>query len=257
MATTIHPTAILHPGAQLGEDVTVGPYCVIGPNVKIGDGSTLQSHALLDGHTTLGKRCEIFPFACVGMKTQDLKYAGGTTYLEIGDETVIREYASIHLGTRDGEATRVGSNCLIMSHCHVAHGCVVGNHVIMSSGSMIAGEVLVEDMAILGGKCGVHQFCRIGTMAMIAGMASIRQDAPPYMIVDEFPAVAKAPNIVGLQRRGLSNEVRTAIKDAFRILYREGLNRTQALERIQYEVADLPEIKHLVEFYKTSQRGVL
>ncbi|MCL1887932.1 MAG: acyl-ACP--UDP-N-acetylglucosamine O-acyltransferase [Kiritimatiellaeota bacterium] len=253
----IHPTAIIHPGAQLGENVTVGPYCVIGPNVKIGDGTTLISHAVVDGHATVGKRCEIYPFACVGMKTQDLKYAGGTTCLEIGDETVIREYTNIHLGTKDGEATRVGSHCLIMSHCHIAHGCVVGNHVIMSSAAMIAGEVVVEDMAILGGKCGVHQFCRIGTMSMVGGMASVTQDIPPYMLIDGNPAAVRAPNIVGLQRRGFSPEARSAIKDAFRLLYREGLNRTQALERIQYEVADLPEIRHLTGFFKASQRGVL
>jgi len=258
MANNIHPTAIIQNGAQLGDNVTVGPYCVIGPDVKIGDGTTLLSHVVIDGHTAIGKRCEIFPFACVGMKTQDLKYAvGNITYVEIGDDTVIREYATIHLGTKDGEATKVGSNCLIMSHCHVAHGCVLGNHVIMSSAAMIAGEVSIEDYAILGGKCGVHQFCRIGTHAMVGGMASIRQDVPPYMIVDGNPAETQAPNSVGLQRRGFSAESRAALKDAFRILYREGLNRTQAIERIQYEVVDLPEIQRLVAFYKTSQRGVL
>jgi len=254
---TIHPTAILHPSAQLGDNITVGPYCVVGPDVKIGDGATLMSHVVVDGHTTLGKRCEVFPFACVGMKTQDLKYAGGTPFVEIGDDTVLREYATVHLGTRDGEVTRVGSKCLIMAYCHVSHGCVLGNQVILSAGAMLAGEVFVEDMAILGGKCGVHQFCRIGAMAMVGGMSSIRQDVPPYMIAEGNPATTQGPNIVGLQRRGLSQEVRSAIKDAFRLLYREGLNRSQALERIQYEVADLPEIKHLVEFYKASQRGVL
>ncbi len=253
----IHPTAIVHDGAQLAGDVTVGPYCIIGPNVKIGDGTTLISHVVIDGHTTIGRRCEIYPFACIGMKTQDLKYAGGTTYVEVGDDTVLREYVTIHLGTKDGEVTRVGSGCLIMSYCHIAHGCVVGNQVIMSSAAMIAGEVFIEDKAIVGGKAGVHQFCRIGTMSMTGGCASVRQDVPPYMIVDGNPAATQAPNIIGMQRRGLSQETRTAVKDAFRILYREGLNRTQALERIQYEVADCPEIQHLVEFYKTSQRGVL
>ena len=257
MANTIHPTAIVHANARLGDNVTIGPYCVIGPDVKIGDGSTLISHVVIDGHTTLGQRCEVFPFACIGMKTQDLKYAGGTTYVEVGDDTVLREYVTIHLGTKDGEVTRVGSHCLIMSYCHIAHGCVVGNHVIMSSAAMIAGEVFVEDWAILGGKCGVHQFCRIGTFAMVAGMGSIRQDVPPYMIVDGNPGVTQAPNVIGLQRHGISQEVRTAIKDAFRILYREGLNRTQALERIQYDVPDFPEIQHLIEFYKASTRGVI
>jgi len=257
MSAKIHPTAIIHNGARLGDNVTVGPYCIIGPDVKIGDGATLISHVVVDGHTTIGQRCEIYPFACIGMKTMDLKYAGGAVYVEVGDDTVLREYVTVHLGTKDGEVTRVGSNCLIMSYCHVSHGCVVGNHVIMSAASMIAGEVVIEDMAILGGKCGVHQFCRIGTMAMVAGMASLRQDAPPYMIVDGNPAATQAPNVVGLQRRGLPQETRSAIKDAFRLLYREGLNRSQAIERIQYEVTDCPEIRHLVEFYKASERGVV
>ena len=255
--SNIHPTAIIHAGAQLGENVTVGPYCVVGPCVKIGDGATLVSHVVMDGRTTIGRRCEVFPFACIGMKTQDLKYAGGATYVEVGDDTVLREYATIHLGTKDGEVTRVGSKCLIMSYCHIAHGCVVGNEVIMSSAAMIAGEVTIEDKAIVGGKAGVHQFCRIGAMAMVGGMASVMQDVPPYMLVEGNPAATRAPNIVGLQRRGFSDEARAAIKDAFRLLYREGLNRSQAIERIQYEVADLPEIRHLVAFYKSSSRGVI
>ena len=207
--------------------------------------NNIHSTAIIQNGAQLGDNVTVGPYCVIG---PDVK---------IGDDTVIREYATIHLGTKDGEATRVGSNCLIMSHCHVAHGCVLGNHVIMSSAAMIAGEVIVEDMAILGGKCGVHQFCRIGTLAMIAGMTSIRQDAPPYMIIDGNPGAAQAPNMVGLQRRGFSAETRSIIKDAFRLLYREGLNRSQAIERIQYEVPDCPEIKHLIEFYKSSQRGVL
>lgn len=255
--TNIHPTAIVHPNARLGDNVTIGPYCVIGEHVTLGDNTNLMSHVVIDGRTTIGQRCEIFPFACLGMKTQDLKYAGGTVYVEVGDDTVIREYVTINLGTKDGEVTRVGNKCLIMSYCHLAHGCVVGNEVIMSGNSMLAGEVIVEDKAIIGGKAGVHQFCRIGTMSMTGGCATVRQDVPPYMIVDGNPAATQAPNSIGLQRRGLSLETRTAIKDAFRILYRENLNRTQALERIQYEVQDCPEVQHLINFYKTTQRGVL
>ena len=259
---TIHATAIVDPKAQLADTVEVGPYAIIGPDVKIGEGTVVQAHAYISGHTTIGRRCQIFPFACVGMKSQDLKYQeGDVTYVEIGDETVLREFSTVHLGTKLGEVTRVGSNCLIMAYCHVAHGCVVGNHVIMSNCASLAGEVIVEDYAILGGMSGVHQFCRIGTHAMVGGASKIRQDCPPYMISetteDGKGTCVRGPNIVGLQRRGFSKESRTALKEAFRLLYREGLNRSQALERISYEITGVPEVDSLVKFYRESSRGVL
>jgi UDP-N-acetylglucosamine acyltransferase len=256
---TIHPTAIIDSKAQLADDVEVGPFAVIGPDVKIGSGTVVQAHAYLSGHTTIGKKCEIFPFACVGMKTQDLKYhAGDVTYVEVGDETVLREFSTVHLGTKLGEVTKIGGKCLIMAYCHVAHGCTVGNEVIMSNGAMLAGEVSVGDHAIIGGMVGVHQFCRIGTHAMLGGAAKIFQDCPPFMITDTHGDETRVlgPNIVGLQRRGFGPEVRAALKEAYRILYREGLNRSQALERIRYEVVDLPEIKTLVDFYAATVRGV-
>ena len=255
----IHPTAIVDEKAQLAADVEVGPYAIVGPDVKIGEGTVVQAHAYVSGHTTIGKRCDIFPFACVGMKTQDLKFqVGDITYVEVGDETVLREFSTVHLGTKPGEVTRVGSRCLIMAYCHIAHGCVVGNDVIMSNAATLAGEVTIEDFAILSGFVGVHQFCRIGAHAMIGGTAKIRQDCPPYMVVDVDKGETRVvgPNIVGLQRRGFSAEVRSALKEAYKLIYREGLNRSQALERIKYEVADLPEIKYIVDFYANSKRGV-
>jgi len=255
----IHPTAIVDPKAQLDADVEVGAYATVGPDVKIGAGTVVQSHAYVVGHTTLGKRCEVFPFACVGMKTQDLKYqAGDVSFVEVGDETVLREFSTVHLGTRPGEVTRVGRRCLIMAYCHIAHGCAVGNDVIMANVTTLAGEVTIEDFAILGGMVGVHQFCRIGTHAMIGGATKIRQDCPPYMVTENTGSETRVlgPNIVGLQRRGFSAEARAALKEAYKLIYREGLNRTQALERIKYEVADLPEIRTLVEFYANSKRGV-
>ncbi len=256
---TIHPTAIIDSQAQLAADVQVGPYAIIGPDVKIGEGTVVQAHAYISGHTTIGRRCEIFPFACIGMKSQDLKYkAGDITYVEVGDDTVLREYSTVHLGTKPGEVTKVGSRCLIMGYCHVAHGCVVGSDVIMSNLATLAGEVQVADHAIIGGMSGIHQFCRIGTHAMVGGTTKIRQDCPPYMLTENAGGETRVlgPNIVGLQRRGFSAEVRAALKEAYRLLYREGLNRSQALERIKYEVEDLPEIRILVDFYATSQRGV-
>lgn len=256
---TIHPTAIVDAKAQLDADVEVGPYAIVGPDVKIGAGTVVQAHAYISGHTTLGKRCEIFPFACVGMKTQDLKFqAGDITYVEVGDQTVLREFSTVHLGTKPGEVTRIGSRCLIMAYCHVAHGCSVGNDVIMSNAATLAGEVVVEDFAIIGGMSGVHQFCRIGTHAMVGGAAKIRQDCPPYMVTESTGPDTRVlgPNIVGLQRRGFSEEVRSALKEAYKLIYREGLNRSQALERIKYEIAEIPEVKNLVDFYASSKRGV-
>lgn len=255
--TSIHPTAIVNPGAQIGENVTVGPYSVIGPHVRIGDGCELQSHVVVGGHTTLGRECKLFPFACVGMLTQDMKYAGGTTYVEIGDGTTLREFATVHTGTRDGEVTRVGKRCLIMAYCHVAHGCVLGNEVILSNATQLAGEVEVEDMAIIAGMTGVHQFCRIGTMAMVGACSRIGQDVPPYMLVAGETGTVRGPNVVGLQRRNVAPEVRAALKQAFKLLYREGLNRAQAVERIRAEVMDCYEIRHLTNFVEKSIRGIL
>lgn len=255
--TAIHPTAIIHPGARLGENVAVGPYSVIGPHVSIGDGSELQSHVVVDGHTAIGSRCRLFPFACIGMPTQDLKYAGGLTYAEIGDGTTLREFSTVHTGTREGEVTRVGQRCLIMAYSHVAHGCTVGNEVILSNNTQLAGEVQIEDMAIVAGMCGVHQFCRIGTLAMVGGSARITQDVPPYMLVAGDVAAVCGTNAIGLQRRNVAPEIRAALKQAYRLLYREGLNRTQAVERIRAEVPDCLEIRHLTNFIEQSTRGVL
>jgi UDP-N-acetylglucosamine acyltransferase len=256
---TIHPTAIVDAKAELAADVEVGPYAIVGPDVRIGEGVVLQAHAYVAGHTTIGKKCDVFPFACVGMKTQDLKYKeGDVTYVEIGDGTVLREFSTVHLGTKPGEVTRVGEGCLIMAYCHVAHGCKIGNDVIMSNGATLAGEVTVEDHAIIGGMTGIHQFCRVGMYAMVGGAAKVRQDCPPYMLTESIAGETRVagPNIVGLQRRGFSAEVRAALKEAYRLLYREGLNRSQAMERIKYEIESLPEIQRLVQFYAESQRGV-
>lgn len=257
--TNIHATALVDPQAQIAEGVEVGAYAMIGPNVKIGEGTVVQAHAYISGHTTIGKNCQIFPFACVGMKSQDLKYVeGDITYAEIGDNTVLREFSTIHLGTRPGEVTRVGSNCLIMAYCHVAHGCVVGNHVIMSNLATLAGEVKVDDYAIIGGMTGVHQFCRIGSYAMVGGATKVRQDCPPFMITESTSGDTRVlgPNIVGMQRHGFSSDARTVLKEAYRLLYRDGLNRGQALERIKLELDQTPEIVALVKFYADSQRGV-
>jgi UDP-N-acetylglucosamine acyltransferase len=255
----IHPTAIVDPKAELAEDVKVGAYAMIGPHVKIGAGTVVRQHANVEGYTTLGEKCEVFPFACIGMKCQDLKYVDGDiTYAEIGDRTVLREYSTVHLGTKPGEITKVGSDCLIMAYCHIAHGCKVGEHVIMSNLGTLAGEVTVEEYAIIGGVSAIHQFCRIGAHSMVAGGSKVRQDCAPFMLTDASNEVVKVlgPNIVGLKLRGYGAEVRSALKEAYRTIYREGLNRTQALDKIKYEMTETPELKMLIEFYQTSKRGV-
>ena len=255
----IHPSACVEDGAQLDADVEVGPFVHIGPNVKIGAGTRIAQGAIIDGHTTIGEQCQIFPYACVGMKTQDLKYQeGSVSYVEIGDRTVLREFSTVHLGTADGEKTIIGSDCLFMCYCHAAHGVILGNHVICSNSVQLAGDVHLQDYAIVGGCSASHQFCTVGTHAMVGGMVKIRQDVPPYMLCDMDGSSMKVigPNVVGLTRRGFSRDVIHALKDAHRLIYREGLNRTQALERVENDVEPFEEVKTLVSFYRHSTRGV-
>ena len=255
----IHQTAIVEDGAQLGADVAIGPYAHIGPNVKLGDGTTVGQGAIVDGHTTIGEKCQIFPYALIGMKTQDLKYKeGSVSFVEIGNRTVIREFATVHLGTADGEKTVIGDDCLFMAYCHAAHGVILGNHCICSNSVQLAGDVHLQDYAIVGGCSASHQFCTVGTHAMVGGMVKIRQDFPPYMLGDMSEGSLKiiGVNVVGLTRRGFSREVIHALKDAHRLIYREGLNRSQALERVENDIEPFEEIKKLVAFFLNSQRGV-
>ena len=255
----IHPTAIVEDGAQLGADVEIGPMAHIGPDVRLGDGVRVAQGAIVDGHTTIGAMCQIFPYACIGMKTQDLKYKDGSvSYVEIGNRTVIREFATVHLGTKDGEKTIIGDDCLFMAYCHAAHGVILGNHVICSNSVQLAGDVHVQDWAIIGGCSASHQFCTIGKHAMVGGMSKIRQDVPPYMLSDMTDGAMRVigPNVVGLTRRGFKREVIQALKEAFRFIYHSGLNRSQALERVENDVEQFDEVKDLVAFYRNSTRGV-
>ena len=255
----IHSTAIVEDGAQLGADVEVGPYAHVGKDVKIGDGTFVRQGAIIDGHTTIGSQCQIYPYALIGMKTQDLKYQDGSvSYIEIGNRTVIREFATVHLGTADGEKTVIGDDCLFMCYCHAAHGVILGNHCICSNTVQLAGDVHLQDWAIVGGMTGAHQFCTVGTHAMVGAAAKIRQDFPPYMLGDMVDGSVKiiGVNVVGLTRRGFSKDAIQALKEAHRLIYREGLNRSQALERVENDIEQFDEIKNLVSFYRNSQRGV-
>jgi UDP-N-acetylglucosamine acyltransferase len=252
----IHPTALVHSGARIGPDCDIGPYCIIGEHVTLGAHSRLHSHVVIDGHTSLGQSNEIFPFACIGLKTQDLKWKGGITRTEIGDHNTFREYVTIHSATADGEVTRVGSYNHILAYCHIAHNVALGDHIIMSNVATLAGHVTVEDRAIVGGLAAVHQFCRIGKMAIIGGCSKVVQDVPPYMMADGNPAETRTINKVGLERNGIGMETQASLKSAYKILFREGLTISNALLRIEAELAPSPELLHLVGFVRQSERGI-
>ena len=251
----IHSTAIVHPKAKIGPGCEVGPYCVIGEHVALGEKCKLHSHVVIDGHTKLGKENEIFPFASIGLKTQDLKWKGGVTRTEIGDGNTFREYVTIHSATGDGEVTTVGSHNHILAYCHVAHNCVLGNHIIMSNAATLGGHVIVEDYAVIS-IAAVHQFCRVGKMSLIGGCSKIVQDVPPFMIVDGNPGETRTINKVGLERNGVSEEAQTALRQAYKMLFREGLTISNALAKIESELPSLPEVKHLVQFVRASERGI-
>jgi len=254
--TQIHPTAVIHSKAQIGADCRIGPYCVIGEHVVLGPQCSLHSHVVIDGHTSLGRENEIFPFASLGLQTQDLKWEGGLTRTRIGDQNTFREYVTIHSATNDGEETIVGSQNHILAYSHIAHNVTVGNHVIMSNVATLAGHVTVEDYAVIGGLAAIHQFCRIGKMSIIGGCSKVVQDVPPFMMADGNPAQTRTINKVGLERNGISEEAQTALKQAYKILFREGLTISNALARIEAELPLLPEIKHLIQFTRNSERGI-
>lgn len=254
--SSIHETAIVHANAQIGEGCQIGPYCIVGERVKLGDGCRLHSHVVIDGHTELGAGNEIFPFASIGLKTQDLKWKGGVTRTRIGDNNTFREYVSVHSATSDGETTIVGSNNNILAYCHLAHNVVVGDHVIMSNVATLAGHVIVEDHAIIGGLAAIHQFCRIGRNSMIGGCSKIVQDALPFMITDGNPAKTRFLNQEGLKRKGIAPEVQSALKQCYKWLCRDHLTTTKALEKMENKFADMVEVQQLIKFIRDSERGI-
>ena len=252
----IHPTAVIHPGAQIGEACQIGPYCIIGEDVVLGPRCRLHSHVVIDGHTRLGEGNEIFPFATIGLQTQDLKWKGGLTRTEIGSHNTFRECVTINSATGDGEATTVGSHNHILAYSHIAHNVSLGDRVIMSNVATLAGHVVVEDHAVIGGLAAIHQFCRIGKMAIVGGCSKVVQDVPPFMLADGNPAETRTVNKVGMERNGVSEEAQTALRQAYKILFREGLTIANALARIEKELAPLPEVQHLLRFARSSERGL-
>ncbi len=254
----IHPTAIVDPKATFGVAVQVGPYAVIGAGVELGDGCRVGHHATIEGPSKIGPRNEFFPYAAIGFKTQDLKYQGEPTHLEIGEGNTFREFSTVHRGTGVGEKTIIGNGNLFLAYSHIAHNCVVGNNTIFSNNATLAGHVVVGDYAIISGLSAVHQFCRVGAHSIIGGCAKIVQDVPPYLIVDGNPANLRGVNHVGLERRGFSQDDIKALRRAYRILADKTLNFSQAVEKIETSGdASHQHVKVLTEFFRTTQRGVI
>jgi UDP-N-acetylglucosamine acyltransferase len=252
----IHPTAVIHPKAEIGQDCEIGPYCIIGGNVKLDRGCKLHSHVVIDGHTEIGEANEIYPFSSIGLQTQDLKWKGGVTRTIIGDRNTFREYVTIHSATGDGEVTRVGSNNNLLAYTHVAHNSTLGNHIIMSNLASMAGHVTIEDEVVLGGMAAIHQFCRIGRLSIVGGCSKVVQDVAPFMLVDGNPGETRTVNRVGMERKGIAEDVQSALKQAYKILFREGLTIPNALARIEDELPPSPELQHLVQFVRGSERGI-
>ncbi len=257
-AGAIHPTAQIHPSATLGPGTVVGPFSVIGPGVRLGDACVLDAHVVIGGPATFGSRNRFFPFACLGMDPQDLKYAGEPTRLEIGDDNVFREGITVHRGTAGGGGvTRIGSNNLLMAQTHVAHDCQVGSGVIFGNAATLAGHVTIEDGSNVGAFSGVHQFCRVGTHAYIGGYSVITQDALPYVLTVGNRAKSFGINVIGLERKKFTPESIQALKQAYRILFRSRLTLEAGLERIDRELAGQTEVARLGAFIRSSQRGVI
>ena len=254
----IHPTAIIDPGARLGAGVAVGPYSVIGAGVEIGEGSWVGPHVVINGPTRLGKGNRIFQFSSIGEEPQDLKYHGEPTRLELGDNNTVRECVTISRGTvGGGGVTRIGDDNLFMAYVHIAHDCIVGNHTVFANNASLAGHVTVEDYAILGGFSGIHQFCVVGAHC-ITGIATVSfMDIPPFVMAAGNTAKPHGLNLRGLKRRGFSDEVISALKQAYRVVYRSGLGVAEALAQLKDLAAGNTEVARFVEFIRRSERGII
>jgi UDP-N-acetylglucosamine acyltransferase len=257
MKTKIHATSIVDARAEIDTNVEIGPFCVIKGGVKIRKGTKILSNVVIEGSTEIGENCTVYPFSSIGFPPQDLKYKGEPSRLVIGNNNIIREYATIHRASVGGDGiTSVGDNNFLMAYAHIAHDCKIGDNVIMTNAATLAGHVLVEDYAYIGGLVAVHQFTRIGRYAMVGGFSGIGQDIPPYMIASGARAKLFGPNIIGLKRHGFSDTAINAIKKAYKILFREKRTLKDALKKIQEDVPVTEEIRHLVEFIEKNKRGI-
>lgn len=252
---SIHSTALVDPTAELGENVSIGPFCVIGRNVRIGQGTSLESHVVVEPFTTLGDECQIRQSVVLGGPPQDHKYRGERTFLHIGSRNIIREFSTIHRATGEDQATRIGDDNMIMAYCHIGHNSELGSGIIMANMVGISGHCLVEDRVVFGGIVGIHQFVRIGKFAMIGGMSKVVTDVPPFTMADGRPTEVVGLNVLGLRRAGIPPKVRAGLKQAFRLLYRSGLNLSQGIEAAYNEVDPSEERDYLLEFLTSIRRG--
>ena len=253
----IHPTAIVDPKAELGAETIVGPYCIVGSEVVLGEGCWLQHHITLCGPMRAGAKNKFYAYCSIGQQTQDLKYAGEPTYLEIGDENTFREFCTVNRSTKADGKTRVGNRGNFLAYSHIGHDCTVGNSVVFSNNGTLAGHVEIGDHAVMGGLTAVHQFCRIGRFAITGGCSKIVQDVPPFLIADGNPAEIRGVNLIGLERAGFTPESVKAIKEAFRLIYRSKLNTRQAIEAVRNQIEPREEITHFIEFVEKSARGII
>jgi len=258
MADRIHPTAVIEDGAELGADVQIGPFCTIGAGVRLGDGCRLMSHVVLSGETTIGSGNRFFPFATVGVEPQDLKFKGEVTRLEIGSGNTFRESCTVHVGTGGGGGvTRIGNDNFLMAYAHIAHDCQLGDGIIMANAATLAGHVTIMDRAMVGAFSGVHQFCRVGREAFVGGYSVITQDAMPYILTVGNRATSHGINTLGLKRRGVPAETLTALRNAYRAIFRSKLGRQEGLAQARQEWGDVPHVDELIRFITESERGVV
>ncbi|UCE08859.1 MAG: acyl-ACP--UDP-N-acetylglucosamine O-acyltransferase [bacterium] len=253
----IHPTAIVDSGSEIGENVSIGPLTVIQNDVVIGNGSQIGSHVLIHSGTRIGKKCRIFKGAVLGTDPQDLKYTGEKTTLEVGDETTVREFCTLNRGGSHRFKTVIGSQTLLMAYVHIAHDCIIGNHVILANAVNMAGHVIIEDYASVGGMTPIHQFVRIGKHSFIGGGLRVPKDVPPYILAAGEPLGFAGINRVGLSRRGFSSETMLKLRRAYKLIYRSRLNTTQAVNQIKDTMKLTAEIKDIIDFIETSERGII
>src|ERR1700730_9125705 len=253
----ISPLAQVDPKAKIAGNVTIEAFSVVYADVEIGEGTHLMPHATIFNGSRIGKHCKIFPGAVIGAIPQDLKYVGEQTTAEIGDHSTIREYVTIHLGTKDKWRTRVGSNCLLMAYVHIAHDCQIGNHVILANSVQLAGHVLVDDYAIIGGMTGAHQFTHEGAHAYVGGHVVIRKDVPPYVKAAREPLTYVGINKVGLERRGFSKQTIEEIFDTYHTLFVQGHSTSKAIELIDSNTTASPVIKEILDFVRSSSIGII
>jgi UDP-N-acetylglucosamine acyltransferase len=253
----IHPLTSIHPDSRLASDVKVDPFTVIHKNVEIGSGTWVGSNVTIMPGARIGKNCRIFPGAVISADPQDLKFDNEDTTVEIGDNTTIREFVTVHRGTRDRWTTKVGRNCLIMAYSHIAHDCIIGDNCILGNSSQVAGHVVVGDWVILGGMCAIHQFVRVGPHAFLGGGSLVGKDIPPYIKALRMPLSYAGVNSVGLKRRGFSMDKINHILDIYRVIYNKGMNTSQALEYLEEEFPASDERDEIVGFIRESGRGII